>query len=342
MRTLHASDMAPIGTGRRRATIDAPPGGASSADLARDVRAGLLAPTKRLPCVWFYDEEGSRLFDEICETPEYYPTRTEAAILAAHAHEIVASVPRRVEVVELGSGSARKTRLLLDALLLRQPRVRYVPVDVSRTALEASAEALIADYADVDVWGVVAEYHAGLHALPDAQGAHRLFLWLGSNIGNFDRDGAAEFLSLVRSHLRPQDRLLVGVDLRKGRATLEAAYDDAAGVTAKFNLNLLARVNAELGADFDVDGFRHRATYDERLGRIEMHLVSTRAQRVTVRALGITVDFADGEAMHTENSYKYSDAEIGALAAAAGLRVEHTFTDARRWFADVLFRRLEA
>src|SRR5919108_2369334 len=330
---------------------------ARAASFAHEVRAGLSAVPKRIPCRFFYDAEGSRLFEAICELPEYYVTRAEREILAAHADEIAASVPAETTLVELGSGSATKTRLLIEALLRRQETLRYVPVDISRSALEASALELVAAYPRLTVNAVAAEYQDGLRYLYNlaalrAGGAGaataaapgtdmpKLVLWLGSNVGNLGRDEAAAFLRRVREAMGPRDHLLIGIDRRKDRAVLEPAYDDAQGVTARFNKNLLARINRELGGHFDLDAFDHRATYGEAEGRIVMELVSRRAQAVPIDALGIEVPFAAGEAIHTEDSYKYADKEIGALAAAAGFAVERQWYDAHRRFTDALLRPL--
>ena len=297
--------------------------------FADDVRSGLVASPKHLHCVYFYDAEGSRLFEQICELEEYYLTRAEAAILTEHAREIVGEGP--LELVELGSGSAVKTRILLDAA---RGRVHYVPIDVSREMLEESTAALRRDYPHLRVTPVAGDYFSGLELPRFDQRARRLVLWLGSNVGNFHRPDAAAFLRRVGPHA---DGIVMGVDLRKPREVLERAYDDARGVTAQFNLNLLRRINRELGADFDVSQFAHRAVYDEAIGRIEMYLVSRKAQRVHIRALDLAVDFAAGEAVHTENSYKYSREEIAELARDAGLRVSNLWTDGR--FAVVMLSR---
>jgi L-histidine Nalpha-methyltransferase len=300
-------------------------------DFARDVRAGLTASPKQLHCVYFYDAEGSRLFEEICGLEEYYLTRAEREILETHAAEIVGTGP--LELVELGSGSAVKTRLLLAAT---QGPVHYVPIDVSREILEESSRALDDDFSHVRVTAVVGDYFRGLELPRFDVKARRLVLWLGSNVGNYHRADAAAFLRRVGGYA---DGIVMGVDLRKSREVLERAYDDARGVTAQFNLNLLARINRELGGTFDLAQFQHRAVYDEAKGRVEMYLVSRRAQRVHIRALELTVDFAAGEAVHTENSYKYSPAEIDELAQSAGLRVAQRWTDAAGRFALVMLSR---
>jgi L-histidine Nalpha-methyltransferase len=297
------------------------------ARFARDAAAGLAASPKHLPCCYFYDRLGSRLFEAICELPEYPLTRAETAILRAHAEEIEALFPPATDLIELGSGTAAKTRLLIEAFLRRRERLRYLPLDVCRTVLEESSRDLLHAYPRLEVLAVAGEYHEGLEHLGAIAAPCKLVLWLGSNIGNLERGEAARFLARVRDTLAPGDRLLVGIDLRKDRAALEAAYDDPCGVTAAFNRNLLVRINRELGGRFDVRSFEHRAVYNEGEGRVEMYLVSTRSQRVRVERLGLEVAFAAGESIHTENAYKYSLAEIETLAAAAGLRAERAWLD---------------
>jgi dimethylhistidine N-methyltransferase len=303
------------------------------AALARDVRTGLLARPKWLPCKYFYDAEGSRLFEEICALPEYYLTRAEYEILQVHASALAELFPEPVSLIELGSGSAVKTRLLIEAFVRRQTALRYIPIDISRAALEDSARRLLLEYPTLEIMAVVAEYHEGLRHLPSQNGQPRLMLWLGSNVGNFHRRDAAAFLAEVRRTMTTADRLLVGIDLRKDRSILEPAYDDARGITARFNLNLLERINRELAADFDPQEFRHRAVYNEEAGRIEMYLDSQRAQRVRLDRLDLKVSFGAGEATHTENSYKYSFAEIEGLAATAGLLVEGQWQDRANYFS---------
>jgi dimethylhistidine N-methyltransferase len=307
------------------------------AAFARDVRIGLTAAPKHLSCCYFYDQEGSKLFEEICELPEYYLTRAETEILQAHADELAATLPPDVRVVELGSGSSVKTRLLLAAILRRQPRLHYVPVDICSVALQEAALALHSEFPSLTITAVAAEYHDALAYLRKLPPQPQLVLWLGSNIGNFHRAEAAAFLAEVREPLTAPDRLLVGIDLRKDRSVLEPAYDDARGVTAEFNLNLLARINRELEANFDLDAFRHRAVYNDESGRVEMYLVSTRPQRVRVAGIGLEVEFAGGEAIHTENSYKYSSAEIDALTEAVGLRRQFHWLDVARRFSVNIF-----
>jgi dimethylhistidine N-methyltransferase len=313
---------------------------AQAQDFAADVRAGLTASPKSLPCRWFYDAAGARIFEEICDLPEYYLTRAEEQILATHAREIVGAFPPGATLVELGSGNARKTRILIEELLRREGRVRYVPIDISRPTLESAGRALVAEYPALEFAGIASEYHEGLRSLagrrPDGP---LVVLWMGSNAGNFDRPAAAEFLRGVRATMAPDDRLLLGVDLRKDARTLVAAYDDSKGVTARFNLNLLARVNRELGGEFDLAAFRHVASYDDGPGRIQMHLVSTKDQRIPIRGLDLEVVFQAGERIHTEDSYKYSLEEIDGLANAGGFRPENQWLDASKRFAVTLLDR---
>lgn len=296
------------------------------AKFARDVARGLSRSPKTLPCCYFYDRLGSLLFEAICETPEYYLTRAETALLRAHADEISSLMPPELDLIELGSGNAAKTRFLIEALLRRGTALRYVPLDICRTVLEESSRELLQSYPGLEVLAIAGEYHEGMSYLEGALPRPKLVLWLGSNIGNFERDAAARFLARVRSTLASQDRVLIGIDLRKDRAALEAAYDDAGGVTAAFNRNMLARINHDLGGHFDLRAFRHRALYNEEAGRVEMHLVSETAQRVHIDQAGMEVSLTAGEAIHTENCYKYSSDEISALAAAAGLRCEQSWS----------------
>jgi L-histidine N-alpha-methyltransferase len=291
------------------------------------VRAGLTASPKRLPCRFFYDAEGSRLFEKITALPEYYLTRAGLEIMREHVAEMVARFPRGATLIELGSGSSAKTRILIGQFVGRDGWLRYVPVDISRTILEESARALLADFPGLEVQAIAGEYQEAMAHLREDFGRPKLILWLGSNIGNLDRPEAVEFLGRLRSLMTPEDRLLVGIDLRKDARVLEAAYDDAQGVTAEFNRNILAHINRELGGEFDVSLFRHQARYDEDAGRIEMHLVSGVAQTVPIAALDLAVPFDAGEAIHTENSYKYSLSEIRETAEAAGLRIECQWLD---------------
>jgi dimethylhistidine N-methyltransferase len=305
--------------------------------FAEDVATGLRARQKRLPSHWFYDEAGSQLFEEICELQEYYLTRCEFSILAAHADEIAARFDAPMRLVELGSGSATKTRLLIEAFLARHRRLVFAPIDISKSMLEQSAALLLEDYPRLEVVAFAGRYEFGLDRLARVPGVTRLTLWLGSSVGNLDRTEAAKFLSTVRAGMRGNDRLLIGIDLRKDPAILERAYDDSLGVTARFDLNLLERINRELGGHFDVQRFRHRAIWRDAPGRIESHLVSLGSQRVHIDALGEEFAFDDGETIHTENSYKYSPAEIDALAAASDMQCEEYWLDDDRMYRLNLF-----
>ena len=304
-------------------------------DFAQDVRVGLTAARKWLPPRWFYDELGSSLFDTICFLPEYYVMRAEAEVLTTHRAEIAAALGKHVRLVELGSGAARKTRILLDAL---EPDLEYVPVDVDASMLERAGRDLLRDYPAMRIIAVRSDFtrpSIPLSLLPRTR-ARTVVLFLGSTIGNLAPDEATAMLQDLRSSLAPGDALLLGADLRKPRSVLEPAYDDALGVTAAFNRNLLARINRELGGTFELSAFRHLAFYDERHGRVEMHLVSTRTQCVRIEALELEVAFDEGERIHTESSYKHDTTTLASLAESSRFTIAHTWTDARHWFADVL------
>ena len=305
--------------------------------FAEEVRRGLSESQKSLPCRFLYDEIGSSLFEQICEVPEYYVTRAERSILQEHSEAIIEMLPNDTALVELGSGSAEKTQLLLEAFLAKQDEVVFLPIDISRSALDASARQLLADHPSLSIVAVEGDYARGLEAISSRDHGPRLILWLGSSIGNLGRDEAAHFLSELRNDLSPEDRLLVGIDLRKDRETLEKAYDDSEGVTARFNLNLLDRINRELGGSFDTELFDHRATWQEKAGRVKSDLVSLQSQTVRIEELDLVIDFDENEAIHTEYSYKYSTDEIDALATASRLSRECTWLDTERQFSVSLF-----
>ncbi len=296
------------------------------------VRDGLTHRPKQLPCRFIYDERGSQLFESICNLPEYYPTRTEAALLAAHAHEIVAHLPDDSILAELGSGSSTKTRHLIEAFLARQQDLLYLPVDISPSILEESSQALIDDFTGLAITAVAAEYDEGLRFLHELH-RPKLIAWLGGNVGNLTHAEAIRFLRRTRTCVSTEDRLLMGVDLRKSTELLIRAYDDSAGVTAAFNANLLVRMNRELGADFDLDSFVHEARYNRGKGRIEMHLRSTRDQTVHIAHIGTTVKFARNETIHTENSHKYTLRQIDKLAARGGFAIAQRWVDSRNYFS---------
>ncbi len=291
---------------------------------------GLGNMPKTLPCKFFYDAQGSRLFDRICELPEYYPTRTECALLAARAEDIAACVGPQVELIEFGSGAGVKIRLLLAALI---DPAAYVPVDISRDHLMLAAGTLARDFPDLRVAPVCADY-SNPFALPHLPGLfpeRRVGFFPGSTIGNFTPEEATDFLRGAARLLGPGSMMIVGVDLPKDPAILHAAYDDPAGVTAAFNLNLLRRINRELDADFDIGAFAHEARWNRPASRVEMHLISRTAQ--TVRVGGRRFDFRTGESIHTENSYKFGIDAFARLARAAGYAKVATWTDPAALFS---------
>jgi L-histidine Nalpha-methyltransferase len=308
------------------------PPGFLAESLRADARAGLTSDPKSLPPKWFYDSQGSALFEKITELREYYPTRAEREILCSRAASI-AALTRARTLVELGSGSSDKTRLLLDALRAVGTLRCYVPVDVSDQALAAAGDALSGEYPGLDVRAVVSDFeeHLGLPADGDAP-APRVVAFLGSTIGNLLPDQRATFLARIRAGLRPGDFFLLGTDLVKDPATLVAAYDDESGVTAEFNKNVLAVLNAELGADFDPDAFEHVAVWDAAAEWIEMRLRSLDDQTVHLPAIGLTVSFAAGEEMRTEVSAKFRRPGVEAELAAAGLAMRAWWTDSAAQF----------
>jgi dimethylhistidine N-methyltransferase len=289
-----------------------------------DVFEGLSREQKELPCKYFYDDRGSELFNTICGLDEYYPTRTETALLQAHGREMADLIGPGVCLIEFGCGSLLKTRLLLDAL--RSPAA-FVPIDISADHLLQSAAALAADYPNLEVLPVVADFTRPVKLPDKARKAseNRIGFFPGSTIGNFDHAGAADFLATVADMVGGGGALLIGVDLKKDEDILVRAYDDAQGVTAAFNRNVLERINRELGGCFDIETFRHRALYNGAEGRIEMHLVSEKDQTVTVHDRDFT--FTEGETIHTEDSYKYHVEEFSSIAAGAGFRSARTWVD---------------
>ena len=293
-----------------------------SAEFARDLLAGLKARPKRIAPKYFYDAEGSRLFERITRLPEYYPTRTELAILKAHAADIAALVPDGAALIEFGSGSSAKVRLLLAHL----PKLRaYVPVDISGEFLGQEAARLRAEHPALEITPAAADFTKPFELPPTVKAMRRTGFFPGSTIGNFEPQEAKTFLRHAATILGPGSAFIVGVDLIKDEEVLNRAYDDAAGVTAAFNLNLLARANRELGANFDLGAFAHHAFFDESHNRIEMHLVSRKAQSVRIGAEIIA--FAEGETIHTENSYKYTVEGFKDLAREAGWTSAKSWTD---------------
>jgi L-histidine Nalpha-methyltransferase len=294
-----------------------------------DVLDGLARSQKRLPTQYLYDRRGSELFERICELEEYYPTRTELSIFEAHIAAMAEAIGPEAMVIEYGSGTGLKPRILLRAL--HHP-VAYVPVEISRAHLLRSAEALDTEFPDVEVLPVCADFTEPFEIpQPSRTARRRVVFFPGSTLGNFTPADAKRLLEQMRADVGSEGAVLVGIDLQKDRAILERAYDDAKGTTATFNLNLLQRINAELGASFDLAAFRHRATYDPSQGRIVMQLVSEKAQRVDVA--GQRFDFAEGEAITTEYSHKYTLEGFATMAERAGLRVARVWTDPNAWFS---------
>jgi L-histidine Nalpha-methyltransferase len=300
------------------------------------IRAGLTARPRWLPFECFYDDLGSALFEAITLLPEYGLTRAGRRLLERHAAEVAGLLPAPLDVVELGSGSGRTTRVLLEALARRGP-LRYVPVDISAAALRENVRE-VGGLPGVTVEPQRASHFDGLHAGASRRrpGSTVLALFLGGSIGNFDRATAAAFLAGVRQALRPGDALMVAGDLEKAEDLLLAAYDDPIGLTAAFNLNALARLNRELGADFDLPSFSHRAAYDREARRVEMHLLSAVAQEAHIRALDLVVSLSKGETIWTESSYRFAPGELGAMGEAAGFRPLAEWTDTEWPFAQSL------
>ncbi len=300
------------------------------------VRDGLTRSPKRLPPWLFYDAAGSALYERITELPEYYPTRTERAILATHADTIIATSladrPDPVHAFELGAGAATKTPLLLAPLLHRAAPARFTPIDVSPTALQLAAENLARALPALPVTPRVDRHVPALAAFAAMDGL-KLAIFLGSSLGNYDDAGAIDLLARIRAAISPHGALVLGADRWKSKDILVPAYDDAAGVTAAFNLNLLTRLNQELGADFDVSRFRHVALWNEADSRVEMHLESLVRQTVRIPALGLSCELTVGERIHTESSVKYADAHLDRLLGAAGLVRTRSFTDPDARFA---------
>jgi L-histidine N-alpha-methyltransferase len=327
----------PADTVSDRIRIDYHRDGQEDQAFRDELRASLTETPRRIPSKYFYDERGSELFEAICELPEYYPTRAERAILERHAGEIVRASGCS-ELVELGSGAATKTRLLLDAMAEAGTLELYVPFDVSEEMVARVARELAEHYPGLRVHGVVGDFMAHLGKVPE--GGCRLAAFLGGTIGNLLPEDARAFLARLARRLDPGDGLLLGTDLIKDPAVIEAAYDDAAGVTAEFNRNILRVVNRLTGGDFDPQAFRHRAFYDEALHRIEMRLVAERPQEVHLPALDLTLDIQEGEEILTEISTKYDREKVEALLQRSGFQPERWSTDPDHLFALSLARRV--
>ena len=314
---------------------------AARTELIREVQNGLYARPRFLKPWMFYDESGSRLFEQITALPEYYPTRTERSLLETHADAIVASAcadSQPLRLLELGAGTAAKTCLLLAAAARRQIDVLYMPLDVSADALEIARQGIEGEFPRVLIEPVVVNYVNSPPKLEEFEGP-TLALYLGSSIGNFTPEESRTILRNVGSQLQCGDALVLGTDLLKDESMLVAAYDDQDGVTAAFNLNVLNRLNRELGADFDLAGFRHCVRWNRIESRIEMHVESLCDQRVQIPPAGLDLHFGEGETIHTENSYKFTDKTLGALLSDSGFEVECAWKDERHWYALTLSRR---
>jgi len=300
-------------------------------DYADEVVRGLISRQKTLPCKLFYDDLGSELFERITELPEYYPTRTELEILRGSSGEIAEAAGSGVSIVELGAGTATKTGTLLRAFARRQMRVKYYPVDISPAALDAAEKRVGQDCPAAQVHPVIADFSNGFNFLQNISG-RKLVLYLGSSIGNFDGPDAIALLRKVRQRLSPEDALLLGTDMVKSAEILVPAYDDAQGVTAEFNKNILRRINREFAADFDLDSFRHIAEWNPVKSRMEIYLESTRQQVAILRTPSVRVILAAGERIHTENSYKYTLPMVERMLCVSGFKLERTWYDRREWF----------
>ncbi|HSF30915.1 MAG TPA: L-histidine N(alpha)-methyltransferase [Candidatus Tectomicrobia bacterium] len=305
--------------------------------FAQDVAYGLAAPQKWLPPKYFYDERGSQLYERICALPEYYPYRSEAEILSTYAAEIHAEIGH-LALVEFGSGSATKTRHLLSAYEWAGQPFRYCPVDISRQILWDTANRLVREYSHIEIRAMHADFAGQPEVIQAFELEKKAVAFLGSSLGNLTPDESVQFLQRTAAMMGPEDAFLLGIDLKKSPAILLPAYDDAQGVTAAFNLNVLHRINRELGGQFEPQSFDHLALYNEAQGRIEMHLRSRRAQRVRIARIERVVSFGKDETIHTESSYKYSLDEVRDLGYQANLVLRRTWFDQRRYFLLALFR----
>ncbi len=309
--------------------------------FAEDVLHGLRQTPKRVAPKYFYDDEGSRIFRQIMQLPEYYPTRCEYAILEQHKDAVLQAVAgsgQTFELIELGAGDGLKTKVLLRHFLAQSAAFSYVPIDISAQALHDLCDGLQRELPALHLQPMEDEYFAALENLRQDTSTRKVILFLGSNIGNFTKTEALDFLSRLRAKMNPGDWLLVGFDLKKHPAVILNAYNDASGVTKAFNLNLLRRINRELDADFDLSRFDHYPIYNPETGEARSYLVSQARQSVRIGGLDATFDFAEGEVMHTEISRKYTITEMKDLAQHAGFQVSDTFTDEKNYFADVLLR----
>ena len=302
-------------------------------DIARDVREGLTASQKYIPCKYFYDARGSKLFEDICRLPEYYPTRTEISILRDIAHDLMETFAHK-DLVELGSGANWKIRILLEAAgESNRSTLRYIPVDISESAVIEASQGLLEIFPELDVLGIVADFTCQLEVLPTERSI--LFLFLGSTIGNLCERESISFLQNISDNMKPDDRLLIGFDMVKPREILEAAYDDSQGLTSEFNKNILNVINSALGADFNPSHFEHLAFFNEEHSRIEMHLRANCDFAVKLESIGMEIEFKKGETIHTESSRKFTRASIEKMVSQARLSVENWYSDPDGWFSIV-------
>ena len=309
--------------------------------FASAIRSGLKGKQRSISPKFFYDELGSALFEEICTQPEYYPTRLEAAILGKYQHDIVKTNGSSFSLVELGSGSSKKTRILLDSIFEAHDSLHYFAVDLSSAAIDESSRILSTDYPNLTFVGMPFEYEKGLEAVQGYMSKNKIsgskmILFLGSSIGNFEPSESIDFLKMVKKTMNTEDTFLIGFDLHKDPDILRAAYNDKNGVTARFNKNILTRINRELEGNFDLDDFDHLALYNEDERRIEMYLVCKKDCSVNIKSIGETFTFSRDESIHTENSYKLTMPYISDMAKAAALRIQNNFTDENQWYSLVL------
>lgn len=320
--------------------LSTPEAGTSAlARFAEDVKNGLSQPEKELSSRYFYDGEGSRLFQKIMHLPEYYLTRSEHEVFSTHSQAIAAELAAtgNFHLIDLGAGDATKTKIILRQLLQQQADFDYVPVDISGDAMTGLCEALQEELPGLQTHAVVGDYFDALDWLDANKPSRKVLLFLGSNIGNFAPEERLAFLQKVRAHMQPGDMLLIGMDLCKDPDTILRAYDDSAGITAAFNLNLLHRINRELGGNIEVDQFRHFALYDPQEGVMKSYLISQQAQEVGIKAIGKSFHFGAWEAIHTESSYKFTLEQAKTMGHDIGFKIQHIFQDKNEYFADVLY-----
>lgn len=302
--------------------------------FANTVRTGLTSKHKFLLPQYFYDEKGSKLFEKISKLPEYYLTKVETSILASNSDKIT-NICNGVVLVELGSGNSRKTRIILQALLTKQESIQYLPIDISYEMLKAGSEALLDKYEQLSITATVAEYERGMSIAKRNIRGRKLVLFLGSSIGNFNPTEAKRFIQMIRSNLHDHDMFLLGLDMHKNSNVLNAAYNDAKGLTAQFNLNILSRINRELGGNFILSKFEHSAFYNESKRRVEMHIISKEEQEVSIAGIGEIISFKEGENIHTENSYKFTLEQIDQMIEN-NFQVVNTWTDRKKWYNVIL------